>query len=75
MLTFHRKRGPTEGAELKKMLFSLNTFFQEDKNLVVNFIQVGGLAQQVILGKEEEMDHVTKILAYYWTILNNSQQS
>ena len=57
------------------MLFSLNTFFQEDKNLVVNFIQVGGLAQQVILGKEEEMDHVTKILAYYWTILNNSQQS
>ena len=37
------------------MLFSLNTFFQEDKNLVVNFIQVGGLAQRVILGKEDEV--------------------
>ena len=60
MLTFHwsghhRKRGPTEGAELKKVLFLLNTFFLEDKNLVVDFIQVGGLAQRVILGKEEEV--------------------
>ena len=60
MLTFHwsghhRKRGPTEGAELKKVLFLLNTFFLEDKNLVVDFIQVGGLAQPVILGKEDEV--------------------
>ena len=31
----------TEGAELKKVLFSLKTFFQEDKNLVADFIQVG----------------------------------
>ena len=30
----------TEGAELKKVLFSLKTFFQEDKNLVADFIQV-----------------------------------
>ena len=37
------------------MLFSLNTFFQEDKNLVADFIQVGGGAQQVILGKEDEV--------------------
>ena len=49
------KRGPSEGADLKKMLFSLNTFFQEDKNLVADFIQVGGLAQLVILGKEDEV--------------------
>ena len=60
MLTFHwsghhRKRGPTEGAKLKKVLFSLNTFFLEDKNLVADFIQVGGLAQRVILGKEDEV--------------------
>ena len=45
----------TEGAELKKVLFSLKTFFQEDKNLVADFIQVGGLAQLVILGKEDEV--------------------
>ena len=49
------KRGPSEGAELKKMLFSLNTFFQEDKNPVADFIQVGGLAQPVILGKEDKV--------------------
>ena len=45
----------TEGAELKKVLFSLKTFFQEDKNLVADFIQIGGLAQLVILGKEDEV--------------------
>ena len=61
----------TEGAELKKVLFSLKTFFQEDKNLVADFIQVsreniarldndflaqvGGLAQLVVLGKEDEV--------------------
>ena len=33
----------TEGAELKKVLFSLKTFFQEDKNLVADFIEVCGL--------------------------------
>ena len=60
MLTFHwsghhRKRGPTEGAKLKKVLFLLNTFFLEDKNLVVDFIQLRGLAQPVILGKEDEV--------------------
>merc|ERR550534_1795009 len=45
----------TEGAELKKVLFSLKTFFQEDKNLVADFIQVGGLAKLVELGKEDEV--------------------
>ena len=44
-------------AEQKKVLFSLNIFLQEDKNknLVVDFIQVGGLAQRVILGKEDKV--------------------
>ena len=44
-------------AEQKKVLFSLNIFLQEDKNknLVVDFIQVGGLAQWVILGKEDKV--------------------
>ena len=44
-----------EGAELKKVLFSLKTFFQEDKNLVADFITVGGLAQLLSLGKEDEV--------------------
>ena len=44
-------------AEQKKVLFSLNIFLQEDKNknLVVDFIQVGGLAQRAILGKEDKV--------------------
>jgi len=44
----------TEGSDLKKVLFSLKTFFQEDKNLVHEFNRVGGLKQLVILGKEDE---------------------
>merc|ERR550534_793976 len=44
----------TEGAELKKVLFSLKTFFQEDKNLVNEFHKAGGLSQLVALGKEDE---------------------
>jgi len=44
----------SEGAELKKVLFSLKNFFQEDKNLVHEFNRVGGLKQLVLLGKEDE---------------------
>jgi len=44
----------TEGSELKKVLFSLKTFFQDDKNLVHEFNRDGGLAQLVVLGKEDE---------------------
>jgi len=44
----------TEGSDLKKVLFSLKTFFQEDKNLVHEFNRVGGLAQLVVLGKDDE---------------------
>ena len=44
----------TEGAELKKVLFSLKTFFQEDKSLVSEFHRAGGLTQLVALGKEDE---------------------
>merc|ERR1719500_2762925 len=44
----------TEGAELKKVLFSLKTFFQEDKSLVNEFHKAGGLSQLVALGKEDE---------------------
>ena len=46
------------------VLFSLNTFLQEDKNknLVVDFIQMGGLAQWVILGKEDEVQLLNFIL-------------
>ena len=44
----------TEGSDLKKVLFSLKTFFQEDKNLVHEFNSAGGLAQLVLLGKEDE---------------------
>ena len=51
----HDKLNTTSGAELKKVLFSLKTFFQEDKNLVHDFINVGGLAKLVELGKEDEV--------------------
>merc|ERR1719500_479664 len=44
----------TDGAELKKVLFSLKTFFQEDKSLVSEFHRAGGLTQLVALGKEDE---------------------
>lgn len=44
----------SEGAELKKVLFSLKTFFQEDKSLVNEFHRAGGLSQLVALGKEDE---------------------
>eukprot|EP00090_Calanus_glacialis_P046943 TRINITY_DN9471_c0_g1_i2.p1 TRINITY_DN9471_c0_g1~~TRINITY_DN9471_c0_g1_i2.p1 ORF type:complete len:1990 (-),score=532.71 TRINITY_DN9471_c0_g1_i2:402-6158(-) len=44
----------TEGSDLKKVLFSLKTFFQDDKNLVHEFNRVGGLTQLVVLGKEDE---------------------
>merc|ERR1719500_1607266 len=44
----------TDGAELKKVLFSLKTFFQEDKSLVSEFHRAGGLSQLVALGKEDE---------------------
>ena len=51
----HDKLNTTDGAELKKVLFSLKTFFQEDKNLVRDFIRVGGLARLVELGREDEV--------------------
>ena len=67
MLTFHwsgyhQKREPTESAKHKMVLFS---FLQEDKNknLVVDFIQMGGLAQRVILGKEDEVQGAASELA------------
>ena len=41
----------TEGPELKKVLFSLKTFFQEDKSLVNEFHRAGGLTQLVALGR------------------------
>ena len=50
----YEKLKSNEGADLKKVLFSLKTFFQEDKNLVADFIKVGGLTQLVLLGKEDE---------------------
>ena len=60
MLTFHwsgyhRKRGPTESAEHKKE--------DMNKNLLVDFILVGGLAQRVILGKEDEVQGAASELA------------
>merc|ERR1711892_1472022 len=42
----------SEGAELKKILFSLKNFFQEDKQLVHGFIQAGGLFELVSLGDD-----------------------
>ena len=51
----HEKLKTTDSGELKKVLFSLKTFFQEDKNLVRDFITVGGLAKLVELGKEDEV--------------------
>lgn len=39
------------GIDLKRVLFSLKTFFQTDKDLVYEFVKEGGLAQLVELGK------------------------
>jgi len=53
----------TEGSELKKVLFSLKTFFQEDKNLVHEFNRVGGLKQLVILEKKMSLNYKTSSYA------------
>jgi hypothetical protein len=41
----------SSGIDLKRVLFSLKTFFQTDKDLVYEFVKEGGLAQLVELGK------------------------
>jgi len=41
----------SSGADLKRVLFSLKTFFQTDKDLVYEFVKEGGLAHLVDLGQ------------------------
>eukprot|EP00095_Tigriopus_kingsejongensis_P007677 maker-scaffold156_size297567-snap-gene-1.36 protein:Tk07677 transcript:maker-scaffold156_size297567-snap-gene-1.36-mRNA-1 annotation:"fh1 fh2 domain-containing protein 3-like" len=42
------------GTDLKRILFSLKDFFQNDKALVYDFVQAQGLALLVELGEDEE---------------------
>ena len=70
MLTFHwsgyhQKREPTESAEHKKMLFSLNTFLQEvilgkeDKVQLQNFIlRAHGQIMLYVDGMQGVMQHI-----------------
>ena len=44
----------TEDIELKRVLFSLKTFFQSDKDLVYEFVKEGGLTLLIELGEDEE---------------------
>ena len=44
----------SEGPDLKRVLFSLKTFFQTDKDLVYEFVREGGLALLVQLGHDDE---------------------
>ena len=44
----------SSGPDLKRVLFSLKTFFQTDKDLVYEFVQSGGLSLLVELGHDDE---------------------
>ena len=44
----------SSGPDLKRVLFSLKTFFQTDKDLVYEFVQEGGLSLLVELGHDDE---------------------
>lgn len=46
-------RNSTE-MDLKRVLFSLKTFFQTDKDLVFDFVKEGGLTLLIELGEDEE---------------------
>ena len=44
----------SEDMDLKRVLFSLKTFFQSDKGLVYEFVKEGGLLLLIDLGEDEE---------------------
>ena len=44
----------SEDMDLKRVLFSLKTFFQSDKDLVYEFVKEGGLLLLIDLGEDEE---------------------
>ena len=44
----------SEGADLKRLLFSLKTSFQSDRNLVFEFVSCGGLEELVTLGDDSD---------------------
>ena len=44
----------SQDVDLKRVLFSLKTFFQSDKDLVYEFVNEGGLSLLIELGEDEE---------------------
>ena len=44
----------SQADDLKRVLFSLKTFFQSDKDLVFEFVNEGGLSLLIELGEDEE---------------------
>ena len=46
----------SEGADLKRLLFSLKTSFQSDRNLVYEFVSCGGLEELVSVNQSFKHD-------------------
>jgi hypothetical protein len=53
------------GRDQKRALFSLKTIFQNDKDLVHEFVQNGGLEALIKLGKTCDQNHQNHILRGY----------
>uniref|UniRef100_A0A914I986 GBD/FH3 domain-containing protein n=1 Tax=Globodera rostochiensis TaxID=31243 RepID=A0A914I986_GLORO len=52
----------TSGREQRRALFSLKSLFQEDKDLVHEFVQNGGLEALIRLGRNSDQNHQNYIL-------------
>ncbi len=48
----------SEGALLKRLLFSLKDMFQSDRNLVYDFVTAGGLEVLVTLGDDDQLQNL-----------------
>ncbi|KAK1128234.1 hypothetical protein K0M31_002705 [Melipona bicolor] len=57
----------SEGRELRRALFSLKQIFQEDKDLVHEFVQNDGLACLIKVGSEADQNYQNYILRGEYT--------
>lgn len=62
LILFAEKLLTSEGRELRRALFSLKQIFQEDKDLVHEFVQNDGLACLIKVGSEADQNYQNYIL-------------